>query len=273
MAEPARPRRPSRSGGGWRLPRPALARILLTLLLIALGLTLILTIGVRDGEDAATAAGSEQRRPQPHVSVPSRAAPAPPDRPRASDQAQLEAWAENVSADTGVPARALAAYGRAEMWLRGERPGCGLSWATLAAIAEVTTRHGSVEGRRIGVDGRLDRPIVGAALDGSRGRREVADTDGGRLDGDREWDREIGPMRLLPRDWQRWGGRAIRDGAKADPQSIDDSALAAGRLLCADRRDLATPGGWWDAVLAHHDSVAYARDVYRGAQAYAAATR
>ncbi|EHR52697.1 hypothetical protein SacmaDRAFT_4513 [Saccharomonospora marina XMU15] len=248
---------------------------MLTLLLIVIGLALTLTVGLdrRDGDGDATAAAGDQRRPLPHAGLPSRAVAAPPDRPRASDEAQLQAWAGEVSAATGVPARALAAYGRAEMWLRGERPGCGLSWATLAAIAGVESEHGSVGGRRIGADGKLTEPIVGASLDGSAGARRVADTDGGRLDGDREWDRTIGPMRLLPRTWQRWGGRAIRDGAQADPQNIDDAALAAARFLCADRRDLATPRGWWDAVLAYHDSVGYARDVYRAEEVYAAATR
>lgn len=234
---------------------------------------LTLTIGTNRGDDNATVAAGDQRRPRPHTSVPTRAVAAPPDRPRASDEAQLREWADGVSAATGVPARVLAGYGRAEMWLRGERPGCGLSWATLAAIGGVESEHGSVGGRRIGADGKLTEPIVGAALDGSAGARKVADTEGGRLDGDREWDRTIGPMRLLPQTWQRWGGRAIRDGTKADPQSIDDAALAVARFLCADRRDLATPRGWWDAVLAYHDSVGYARDVYRAEEAYAAATR
>lgn len=256
------------------LPRPALARLALTLLVVATGLTLILTIGVRKEENERDAAlVIPDQRPRSHETVPRAALAAPVDRPRASDQAELDAWAERVADATGIPARVAAAYGRAEMWLRGERPECRLSWGTLAGIGRVESRHGSLDGNSIGDDGRPERPIIGIALDGSPGVREIRDTDDGRLDADISWDRAVGPMQFLPETWERWGARATSDGAEPDPQDIDDAALAAARYLCAQGRDLATPQGWWDAVLAYNRSVDYGQDVFSGADGYAEATR
>ncbi|PRX49954.1 hypothetical protein B0I33_10269 [Prauserella shujinwangii] len=250
-------------------PPRVLGRLLLVLLLVGTGLTLILTVGITKDEPDSTFTVPE-RRPQPHAAVPRAAVRAPVDRPNASDQVELDAWAERVSATTEVPARVVAAYGRAEMWLRGERPSCGLSWGTLAGIGRMESRHGQLDGNRIGQDGRPDRPIVGVPLDGSPGVRAIRDTDGGRLDGDRAWDRAVGPMQFLPETWRRWGVRATRDGARPDPQDIDDAALTAARFLCADGRDLRDPRDWWDAVLAYNASVSYAQDVLSGAEAYAA---
>ncbi|PXY21462.1 murein transglycosylase [Prauserella muralis] len=241
---------------------------------MATGLTLIFTIGMNRGDEGSAAPiPVPDRRPQPHAAVPRAAVAAPVDRPAASDQAELDAWSERVAASTGVPARALAAYGRAEMWMRGERPGCHLSWGTLAGIGRVESHHGTLDGNGLRGDGTPHRPIIGVPLDGSPGVRRIADTDGGRLDGDRRWDRAVGPMQFLPSTWQRWGGRAVRDGARPDPQNIDDAALAAARYLCWNGRDLRTPVGWWDAVLTYNNSVDYARDVFSGAAAYADATR
>lgn len=135
------------------------------------------------------------------------------------------------------------------MWMRGDRPGCHLSWNTLAAIGQVGSRHGAAGGEPgIGVDGRPATPITGPPLDGSPGRAQVRDTDRGEVDGDSTWDRTVGPMRFLPAHWQRWAERATGDGRGPDPQDIDDAALTAARYLCADHRDLATAEGWWKAV-------------------------
>ncbi|MFC4002769.1 murein transglycosylase [Prauserella oleivorans] len=274
MSEPTSRRTP-RVRAGRRPPpvHPALARIALTLALVGTGLILVLTIGVHrdDEERPETEVPVPDQRPRSHQTVPSPALAAPVDRPRASDQEELEAWARQVADATGVPARVAAAYGRAEMWLAGEQPGCNLSWATLAGIGRIESRHGELGGG-IGDDGLPGTSIIGVPLDGSPGVRAIPDTDRGRLDGDTRWDRAVGPMQFLPGTWQRWAARSVRDGNGPDPQNIDDAALAAARFLCSGGRDLSTPQGWWDAVLAYNNSVDYAQDVFSGADAYATAT-
>ncbi|MEU6645672.1 murein transglycosylase [Saccharomonospora sp. NPDC046836] len=239
---------------------------------MATGLTLIFTVGVhKQGEDRQSALQIPEQRPRSHDTVPRVALAAPIDRPNVSDQAELDAWSERVAAATDIPARVVAAYGRAEMWLRGEQPDCRLSWGTLAGIGRVESQHGTHGGGRIEADGTPTRPIIGVPLDGSPGVRAIRDTDGGRLDGDTTWDRAVGPMQFLPGTWERWRARAVRDGAPPDPQNIDDAALAAARYLCANGGDLGTPQGWWDAVLTYNRSGDYAQRVFSSADAYAAA--
>lgn len=258
-------------------PRPYVGRLALTAGLVATGLILIFTIGthgdVEDSENsAAKGAKPEQvreRRPQPHASVPRAAVDAPVDRPNKSDQLELERWSDDVARQTGIPARVVSAYGRAEQWMRIELPRCHLSWGTLAGIGRVESRHGTLDGNRIRDNGMPRTPIYGVPLDGSRGLRELPDADNGKFDGDRKWERAVGPMQFLPATWGRFGGRAVRDGGRPDPQNIDDSALAAGRYLCSDGRDLATRRDWWDGVLAYNADTRYAQDVYSGAAAYA----
>jgi membrane-bound lytic murein transglycosylase B len=250
---------------------PYVARLLLACALVGAAVLLIVTIGVRNDEPAPPSPVPD-RGPQPRAAAPPAALPAPEDRPNASDQAALDEWANDVAGATGIPARVAAAYGRAEMWLRSQRPDCNLSWATLAGIGRVESGHGTAGGGRIGADGLATRPIIGVPLDGSPGVRAVRDTDGGRLDGDRTWDRAVGPMQFLPQTWATWSARASSDGARPDPQNIDDVALTAGRYLCSSGADLTTAAGWWDAVLVYNRSVEYAQDVFVGAENYASAT-
>jgi membrane-bound lytic murein transglycosylase B len=186
----------------------------------------------------------------------------------------LRAWAEATSRPTGVPARALFAYGAAELVLRSTDPGCHLSWATLAGIGRVESNHGQYGGARLGEDGRPSTPIVGVPLDGSAGVRSIPDTDGGAIDGDPTVDRAVGPMQFIPSTWRKWASDGDNDG-RADPQQIDDAALAAARYLCAGNRDLATAAGWWGAVFSYNNSVPYGQKVFGLADGYAraAATR
>lgn len=239
------------------MPGPARSRLALTLALVATGLILVFTVGMeRDEEPSAGTPAprpAPESRPESRKTVPAAATAAPVDRPQVSDEQELDTWSRKVESATGVPARAAAAYGRAEMWLRGGEPDCHLSWSTLAAIGYVETRHGEGgSGTPIRADGRPVEPIVGPPLDGTQGRRKIADTDNGRLDGDATWDRELGPLGFLPEHWERWADRATKDGRAPDPQDIDDAALTAARVLCAQDRDLATDEGWWRAVRAYH---------------------
>ncbi|GAA4444735.1 lytic murein transglycosylase [Actinokineospora soli] len=197
---------------------------------------------------------------------------APSPQAGAAGPDPLRAWATDVATRTGVPARALMAYGNAELVVRSTTPGCGLSWATLAGIGRIESDHGRYGGRTLGEDGRPSTPIVGVPLDGSPGVKAIADTDGGALDGDPVVDRAVGPMQFIPSTWASWSSDATMDGV-GDPQQIDDAALAAGRYLCAGGRDLRTPAGWWAGVLSYNNSVEYGQKVFGLAEGYARDSR
>lgn len=188
-----------------------------------------------------------------------------------ADGADVTKWAEKLSDKTQIPSRSLVAYAKAEIAIRQTDPDCGINWSTLAGVGRVESHHGRYNGSRIGADGVLTPPIVGVALDGSPGVRAVPDTDGGRLDGDTQWDRAVGPMQFLPATWAQRGVRASGDGAAPDPQNMDDAVLSAAGFLCARGGDLSSAEGWWRAVFAYNRSVAYGRNVFSGADAYAKA--
>ncbi|MEU6644792.1 lytic murein transglycosylase [Saccharomonospora sp. NPDC046836] len=193
-------------------------------------------------------------------------------QPSRQDQAgngnPLADWAERTATMTGVPARALTAYGNAELAMREYQPGCRLSWATLAGIGRIESDHGRYGGAVLGADGRPSAPIIGVPLDGSPGVRAIPDTDGGRLDGDAVYDRAVGPMQFIPSTWERWGSDGNGDGV-AEPQQLDDAALSAARYLCANGRDMAGAEGWWAGVISYNNSVEYAQKVFGLADAYA----
>lgn len=248
-------------------PRPrwgAPALLVGTLALIGV-LVVTVVVVIAATREPAGPEPAERRYDYPALNVrPGEAVPfAAGGAPRAAD------WAARLAARTDMPERTLLAYLGAEERLRARLPGCQLSWAVLAGVGRVESRHGRFGGARIGQDGRLSPPIIGVALDGSPGVRAIRDTDAGRLDGDRTWDRAVGAMQFLPTTWARWGARASDDGQPPDPQQVDDAALTAARYLCASGGDLGTGAGWWKAVLAYNASVAYARNVFSAADAYA----
>lgn len=201
---------------------------------------------------------------QPGAGLP--AAPGSQPVPAADDV--MAGWAGRLANTVGIPRRALQAYGVADLVLRAELPGCRVNWATLAGIGRIESDHGRFGGAELGVDGRPSTPIIGVALDGSPGLATITDTDAGRLDGDADHDRAVGPMQFIPGTWSRWGADGDGDG-RADPQDIDDAAVAAGRYLCAGGRDLGTAGGWWEGVLSYNRSVVYGQKVFGVADAYA----
>jgi len=189
-----------------------------------------------------------------------------------SGRATLASWATSLARNIDVPARALQAYGIADLALRQQQPGCKLSWVTVAGLARIESNHGRYRGAQIAGDGDVTPRIVGVPLDGTSGNRTISDTDGGVLDGDPSLDRAVGPLQFIPSSWARWRSDGNGDGV-ADPNNIDDAALAAGRYLCAGGRDLSTGPGWRAAVLSYNDSDAYGRRVYAAADAYANGSR
>jgi membrane-bound lytic murein transglycosylase B len=207
---------------------------------------------------------------QPAPVQPGAVAPASEVIPQGATQGTdpLVAWADRVSKVTGVPARALLAYGNAELVLRSTTPGCHLSWATLAGIGRIESNHGQFGGAELGRDGRPSKPIIGVPLDGSVGVQRIADTDRGQYDGDATLDRAVGPMQFLPSTWNKWASDGNNDG-RGDPQQIDDAALAAARYLCVGGRDMGTPAGWWAGVMSYNNSVPYGQKVFGLADGYA----
>ena len=168
--------------------------------------------------------------------------------------------------------RALEAYANAHAVLAAARPGCRVTWVTLAGIAAVESQHGTIGGRTLLPDGRSSSPIIGIPLNGANGTRAIAATDGGLLDGDKVWEHAVGPFQFIPSTWALWRADGNNDGI-SDPQNIDDAALAAARYLCADNRNLASGDGWLRAILSYNSSLDYAQKVYGFAQGYARGSR
>lgn len=198
--------------------------------------------------------------------------PAPP-APRAVTAVTADpAWVAGVATATGISAVAVAAYGRADLMLGAEQPGCHVGWTTLAAIGDIESGHGTHGGAVLGVDGRPSIPVVGPALDGVGVAAIRATPESTAWHGDPTWDHAIGPMQFLPGTWERWAADGDGDGV-ADPHDIDDATVAAARYLCAGGGDLATAEGWHRAVLSYNHSEEYVAAVLARADAYAAAAR
>lgn len=178
--------------------------------------------------------------------------------------------ARQVAGSTGIPRRALAAYVRAAQTTERENATCRIAWNTLAGIGASESSHGAFGGAALDDQGVARPLIIGVPLDGSGGNRAIRDTDGGRLDGDPQWDRAVGPMQFIPTTWDVWGADGDGDG-RSDPHDLDDAALAAARYLCRAGTDLGGSEGWSRAVLTYNNSGEYARKVARTATAYARA--
>ncbi|MFS8102052.1 lytic murein transglycosylase [Lentzea alba] len=261
-----------------RKPRPnfgnIFGRIVLVLLLIVVVAAAAWGLGALNRRDASPQGPPPFLVPIQEVE-PGAAAPnaAAPNTAGVAGANPLNEWATRVASKTDIPLRALHAYAAADLTMQREAPACRISWATLAGIGRVESRHGTINNTRLQDNGIPSRPIVGIPLDGRPGVRAIRDTDGGRLDGDTTWDRAVGPMQFIPGTWNRWAKRAAGDGLPADPQNIDDAALTAARYLCGGgARDLGTGQGWWAAVLAYNNSVEYGQNVFSGADAYARAS-
>lgn len=189
---------------------------------------------------------------------------------RTSDQ--LAYWADPIAAEIGMSSTALRAYANAELIAAQSWPQCHLSWGTLAGIGYVESRHGTYSGslfsaRSIDENGYIQPPIIGIALDGSPGFAEIQDTDNGELDGDKQFDRAVGPMQFIPTSWARFGRDANGDSV-ANPNQIDDAALSAANLLCSGR-DLATADDWTEAIRSYNNSQDYVNKVRDAAANYA----
>ncbi|MGV9857912.1 lytic transglycosylase domain-containing protein [Gordonia sp. NPDC003425] len=226
---------------------------------------------------AASSAGADHVQP----SVPAVAAQSPhqestgPDSPPARTLAVAPVVARPAApppplpvsvTDGSVPTINYEAYRRAADTMARTQPGCGIPWTLIAGIGKVESHHAN-EGDT-DAHGALRTPIFGPALDGSlAGNQVVADTDGGRLDGDPTHDRAVGPMQFLPATWQKYAADGNGDGI-ADPQNIFDAALTTARYLCDGNLDLRNPVAEGTAVLRYNNSADYVSNVLGFARSY-----
>jgi membrane-bound lytic murein transglycosylase B len=221
---------------------------------------------VSQSDAAQSAAHPGAAPPRQDVAIPVRI-PAPAQSP-GPPQLAFTDWAARMSRVTGISQRALQAYANAHAVMAASKPNCRVTWVTLAGIATVESKNGTIDGRTLQPDGRPSAPIIGIPLNGAPGVKAIADTDNGLLDGDKVWDHAVGPFQFIPSTWAKWRADGNRDGI-TDPQNIDDASLAAAQYLCADNRNLSSGDGWLRAILSYNESLEYAQQVYGFAQGYA----
>jgi membrane-bound lytic murein transglycosylase B len=164
-------------------------------------------------------------------------------------------WTASALADHDLPSAALRAYRHAARTVEATS-GCSIPWTLLAGIGRVESDHGRYGGSVLGNDGVPRPAIIGVALNGAGAVAAIRDTDNGRFDGDRTWDRAVGPMQFIPATWRIWGADGNADGIR-DPQNIEDAALAAAGYLCARGRDLSRADDLRAAVLSYNHSQRY----------------
>ena len=175
---------------------------------------------------------------------------------------------------TDIPLVALNAYVRAVNTLAQEDRSCGIHWSQLAGIGSVESSHGYFGGSTLDVNGNTTVDIFGPPLDGgvlagptdgdlpdatdrteeTNGilrLAEIFDTDDGELDGDRIYDRAVGPMQFIPTTWALYEPDGNDDG-EVDPQNVYDAALASARYLCDAPGSMLTHDGEQRAYFAYN---------------------
>jgi Transglycosylase SLT domain len=166
---------------------------------------------------------------------------------------------------SGIPSNVLVAYQSAAQAIASSDPTCHLPWPVLGGIGKVESGH--ARGGDLDSSGRTVSPILGPVLSGGPGVAAIQDSDGGRWDGDKVWDRAVGPMQFIPSSWRAHEVDGNGDG-NDDPSNIYDSTLAAAGYLCTGGRDLSRPADLRQAVFGYNHSQAYVDTVLAWAQAY-----
>jgi membrane-bound lytic murein transglycosylase B len=168
------------------------------------------------------------------------------------------------SGPLGIPGVMLDAYKRTEATLAKSQPNCHLSWSLLASIARIESSH--ARGGQVFANGDTINPILGPVLNGG-GFAAIADTDGGRYDGDNRWDRAVGAFQFIPSTWTTYASDGNGDRI-ANPNNVFDASLAAGKYLCSGGLDLADPQQRAASVFRYNHSDTYVRVVLIWADAY-----
>src|SRR3954451_1198938 len=178
-------------------------------------------------------------------------APAPADPPPPAVHIAAAGPHVNAPVRVDIADVLLDAYRNAA---RSMPTSCELPVSLLAAIGQVES--GSLVGRPI--DAKHRTSVLGPVLDGSGGFAAIPDTDGGRWDGNAQWDRAIGPMQFIPSTWARFGVDADGDGV-ADPQDVEDASAATAAYLCYGGGNPSRPAPPPAAILSYNHSEAYLR--------------
>lgn len=165
----------------------------------------------------------------------------------------------------------IDAYFRAQISMSERRPTCGISWDQLAGVGLIESRHGSYGGSSVGPDGQTTDEILGPVLNGDP-FAAIADTDGGAMDGNTEWDRAVGPMQFIPSSWQIYGLDGNGDGV-ADPHNLYDAAFAAAEHLCRGYANIQNENVYRSALLGYNRSAVYGEDVMAAQRRYAEAVQ
>ncbi|HEU4567000.1 MAG TPA: lytic murein transglycosylase [Marmoricola sp.] len=175
---------------------------------------------------------------------------------KAKEKADQRFFEISATGSNDIPVAALDAYHHAASSLAASDPSCHLSWTFLAAIGRVESDHGRYGGSTLSADGVSRPEILGPVLDGAGPFAAIRDTDNGRLDHDKTWDRAVGQMQFIPSTWAMYGRDGDGDGV-ANPDDINDSALAAGTYLCAGSMDLSTSAGMAQGAYRYNQSDYY----------------
>ena len=223
------------------IPRPGLTASLAAVL--ALGLLPVVTASTAPAEPAGhvtagvpapdlppvtwTMAGRTQQRP-------------PLAQVAVTSSKGTRVWNESAMSDRGIPLAAERAYRAAAALLARVDPGCRLPWTLLAGIGRVESDHGRYAGARLSSDGVSSPRIIGVQLNGAGPVAAIRDTDDGRLDRDRVWDRAVGPMQFIPATWAAAARDGDGDGVRS-PHDLDDAAAAAATYLCSGSGSLLEP--------------------------------
>jgi hypothetical protein len=165
----------------------------------------------------------------------------------------------------GIPLTALAAYRNAADIMAQEQPGCHIDWALIASIGRIESNH--ARGGYVNAHGDTLEPILGPVLDGTAGFAAIPDTDQGRFDGDKVWDRAVGPTQFIPSTWWGYASDGNNDG-QSNPNNIYDATLASGRYLCSGGLDVANPDQLRVAIYRYNHSDTYVNTVILWAEAY-----
>jgi membrane-bound lytic murein transglycosylase B len=177
-------------------------------------------------------------------------------------------WTASSLAEHDLPSAAMRAYKNAASNIDAADPGCHLGWTLLAGIGRVESDHGRFGGSVLGNDGVPRPAIVGVPLNGKGPVAAIHDTDGGSFDGDKVWDRAVGPMQFIPSTWSGGAGRDGDGDGKKSPNDLDDASLAAAAYLCNGGGNLSDDTGMKSAVFRYNPSDYYVALVTAFARGY-----
>jgi hypothetical protein len=165
----------------------------------------------------------------------------------------------------GIPRGVFPAYRRATANLAVVRPNCGLTWPLLAGIGKVESNHAS--GGRVDVAGTTRGKVLGPVLNGKGGTGRIVDTDKGRYDNDKVFDRAVGPMQIIPGVWSEFGADGNGDGFR-NPNNVYDAVTTVAVYLCSEGDDLKRPMDLVSALLRYQHSKDFVATVLRWMRVY-----